>query len=176
MSGAWQQVLPLSDGWSQTRFETALVEFIKELVLGSGLTWAAVTSNLLTARYEPLYGRPEAGAASDLLSGIATAEDPHVQVHLGEQTQIDESVFVPNVQPHQFCASVPLALQPAELTELRRAGADIGSAFFSSVPEAIRLTYLTDFIEDLAGLTFGQRFTHQFFTACFGPVPSECSS
>ena len=116
----------------------------------------------------------------DLLIGIQDLEDPHLQVHLQEQEDVNAQVFVQvclipakiplqpakpqNADPYAFCEAIPHFS-----TRERRSFEDAAqrtAMYFANAPISVRHTYLMDYVEDIVGLTVGQQHAFQFIRKC----------
>ena len=193
MDAAWSEPLPFSDDWSDEGFALGLKVLLQQLihkVLGHpkdspSQVEAFVRSyiqELVDSRFKPLYGsRPS--IESDLLRGIRTTEDPHLRVHLREQSELDASTLISADAIPRLASicSLPTSFlfeADPEFKHSLNVGVKAIARHFMTVERnsGFQTIHLNDFIEDLVGQTVGDKSVYHYLDACFLQADSEENS
>jgi hypothetical protein len=172
MDQAWTYDLPFDPTWSSEQFSAAvqyLVQSIIRLVYPQPGAAADFIRSLLQSRFIPLYHN---SSAVDLLKGINTINDPHLKVHLREQSALDVATLIPNAEAmnvDQLCGVAQSHfIQQSE--ELRAVFDDVSrhvASLFKAAPKDLRDIHLEDWIEDIVGQTVGDKNVFRYLEECF---------
>jgi len=184
MDAAWSEPLPFSADWSDEGFALGLKLMIHELVnkvLGhpkdtrqqaEALTRSFI-QDLVDTRFKPLYGE-DPDKESDLLKGIKTTDDPHLRVHLREQTELDASTFISKEalpELTSICAipTSELLEGDPEFEKALKNGVRAIARHFMAVEKrsGFQIMHLEDFVEDLIGQAVGDKSVYHFLASCF---------
>jgi hypothetical protein len=184
MDAAWTEPLPFSSEWSDEGFALGLKVLLHNLihkVLGhprdtpqqAGTLVNKFIQDLVDSRFKPLYG-DDPTVESDLLKGIKTTEDPHLRVHLREQSELDSSAFISSDSlPHlrSICAIPTSELYESdpEFKSTLDRGVRAISRHFMTVERnsGFQIIHLNDFVEDLVGQTVGDKSVYHYLQSCF---------
>lgn len=191
MDAAWAETLPFNDQWSDEAFAVGVRVFIRELinkVVGNPAdklakkeaTATRFIKELVDSRFVPLYG-PQAPVVADLMSHIASSDDPHIRVHLREQADLDSNTFMTSEAIGKLassCRSIPESelyeAFPSWHSQLQRSTQSIAKHFRRAASlSGVQITHLEDFLEDIVGQTVGDKSVYHFLSACFLETSTE---
>jgi hypothetical protein len=190
MDAAWTESLPFASDWSDEGFILGIKVFLRDLVqavIGNPRDSAEEISanvrkffqELVDSRFKPLYG-DSAPIHSDLLLGIKTTDDPHLRVHMREQSELDANTFITaDSLPHlaSIC-TIPTShlidSDPSWKIQLDNSVKSLSRHFLTvDKHSAIQTIHLEDFVEDMIGQAVGDKSVYHYISSCLLTEESE---